>query len=50
MSADELLDTTARAIVAECGALADMLVEKNRKYGDSALTPLRSSRRMWLRA
>jgi hypothetical protein len=41
MSVDELLDTTARAIVAECGALADLLVEKNRKYGDSALQPLR---------
>lgn len=41
MSADELLDRTAREIVAECGALADLLVEKNRKYGDSALQPLR---------
>lgn len=41
MSADELLDGPTRAIVVECGALADMLVEKNRKYGDSALQPLR---------
>ena len=41
MSADELLDPTARAIVAECGALADLLIEKNRKYGNSALDPLR---------
>lgn len=41
MSADEQLDPTARAIVAECGALADLLIEKNRKYGNSALIPLR---------
>ena len=41
MSADELLDPTARAIVSECGALADLLIEKNRKYGNSALEPLR---------
>ena len=41
MSAADLLDRTAREIVAECGALADLLVEKNRKYGDSALQPLR---------
>jgi len=41
MSADELLDRTAREIVVECGALADLLVAKNRQYGDSALQPLR---------
>lgn len=41
MRADELLDQTAREIVAECGALADLLVAKNRQYGDSALQPLR---------
>ena len=41
MSADELLDQTAREIVVECGALADMLVAKNRQYGDLALQPLR---------
>lgn len=29
------------AIRAECAALAEMLVEKNRKYGDSALNPVR---------
>ena len=41
MSAADLLDRTAREIVAECGALADLLVAKNRQYGDSALQPLR---------
>ena len=41
MSVDELLNQTAREIVAECGALADLLVAKNRQYGDSALQPLR---------
>ncbi len=29
------------AAVAECGALADLLVEKNRAYGNSALDPVR---------
>ena len=41
MSTADLLDRTAREIVAECGAIADMLVAKNRRYGDSALQPLR---------
>lgn len=30
-----------RMIAHECECLADMLIEKNRKYGDSALNPLR---------
>lgn len=30
-----------RMIANECARLADMLIEKNRKYGDSALNPLR---------
>lgn len=41
MSADELLDQAARAIVAECGDIADLLVAKNRQYGNSALEPVR---------
>ena len=41
MSAVDLLDGVARAIVSECGAIADLLVEKNRQYGNSALKPIR---------
>ena len=41
MSTAEMLDSTARAIVSECGAIADMLVAKNRRYGNSALEPVR---------
>lgn len=41
MSTAEILDSTARAIVSECGAIADMLVAKNRRYGNSALEPVR---------
>lgn len=32
--------TTARRIRAKCREIADMLVAKNRAYGDSALEPL----------
>ena len=32
---------TAGLIVQECDALKEMLLEKNRAYGDSALRPLR---------
>lgn len=33
--------TTAERIAAKCDELKAMLLEKNRKYGDSALTPCR---------
>lgn len=33
--------TTADLITRECDALRDMLLEKNRAYGDSALDPVR---------
>jgi len=32
---------TQQEIVEECNAIAEMLCEKNRKYGDSALNPVR---------
>ena len=35
------LTETQQAIRSVCTELADMLIEKNRKYGDSALHPLR---------
>lgn len=35
------LKTTAEAIKAECDALAAMLIDKNRRYGNSATEPLR---------
>ena len=41
MSTAEMLDSTAKAIVSECGAIADLLVAKNRRYGNSALEPVR---------
>jgi hypothetical protein len=34
-------DEFEAAVRAECGAVADMLVEKNRAYGNSALDPVR---------
>jgi hypothetical protein len=33
--------TTSSLIVDECNRVADMLLEKNRKYGDSAVKPVR---------
>jgi hypothetical protein len=33
--------TTAEKIAVKCDGIRDMLVEKNQKYGDSALFPLR---------
>ena len=33
--------TTAEAIIEECNAIQGMLLDKNRKYGDSALSPVR---------
>ena len=33
--------TTAEAIIEECNAIKGMLLDKNRKYGDSALSPVR---------
>lgn len=35
------MDKTQKAIREECEAIADLLVEKNRKYGNSALEPAR---------
>jgi len=35
------LSDTQQEIVEECNAIAEMLCEKNRKYGDSALHPVR---------
>jgi hypothetical protein len=32
---------TQQEIAEECNAIAEMLCEKNRKYGDSALNPVR---------
>ena len=34
------MTTTAHKIRAECDRIAEMLIEKNRAYGDSALRPL----------
>jgi len=36
-----VIDRTQADIVAECDALKEMLLEKNRAYGDSALDPVR---------
>jgi hypothetical protein len=33
--------TTAELISEECSKIEEMLIEKNRAYGDSALTPIR---------
>lgn len=33
--------TSQDYIIAECDALKDLLLEKNRKYGDSAINPIR---------
>lgn len=35
------MSESQKAIVAECDAIRSMLLEKNRKYGDSALNPTR---------
>jgi len=35
------MSKTQQEIVEECNAIAEMLCEKNRKYGDSALNPVR---------
>ena len=35
------MTASQRAIAAECDAIKEMLLEKNRKYGDSALNPIR---------
>ena len=35
------MSDTQQEIVEECNAIAEMLCEKNRKYGDSALNPVR---------
>ena len=35
------MSSTQQEIVEECNAIAEMLCEKNRKYGDSALNPVR---------
>jgi len=35
------LSDTQQEIIEECNAIAEMLCEKNRKYGDSALNPVR---------
>jgi uncharacterized protein (DUF302 family) len=37
----ESLSGSEKAIVAVCNDIKSMLLEKNRKYGDSALNPLR---------
>ncbi len=33
--------STSEEIAAECKAVCEMLLEKNRSYGDSALSPIR---------
>jgi hypothetical protein len=35
------MDTTQQMIKEECKKVMDMLLEKNRKYGNSAISPLR---------
>lgn len=35
------MSSTQQAIVEECNCISEMLCEKNRKYGDSALDPVR---------
>jgi hypothetical protein len=37
----EPVGTTAQLIAAECEAIKQMLLEKNARYGDSALNPVR---------
>lgn len=37
----ETLSRTQQMIVEECEAIKNILLEKNRKYGDSAINPLR---------
>ncbi len=38
---EQNIEHTQQEIRAECDALRDLLLEKNRKYGDSALSPAR---------
>lgn len=38
-------NTVAKLIAEECKALSDMLIEKNRKYGNSAIEPMRIASR-----
>lgn len=38
---DDALTETQQSIVEECRRVAELLVAKNRAYGDSALDPLR---------
>lgn len=38
---DEVLHKTQEFIRHECDTIRDMLVEKNRRYGNSALSPIR---------
>lgn len=38
---EEALTEAQRRIVEECDALKEMLLDKNRKYGNSALVPIR---------
>lgn len=37
--------SVAKLIIEECQALSDMLIEKNRKYGNSAIEPMRIASR-----
>ena len=41
MSEKHPLTTTQREIVETCDGISALLLEKNRKYGDSALNPIR---------
>lgn len=45
VAVDPLLVTPAERISAECDAIKSMLLEKNRKYGNSALEPQRIASR-----
>lgn len=36
-----MLTSTQNLIVEECESIKEMLLEKNRKYGDSAVNPIR---------
>jgi hypothetical protein len=45
MSDPNNIALAAKLITEECEALRDMLLEKNRKYGNSALEPLRIASR-----
>lgn len=41
INGEEVRPSTADQIALKCAELCEMLLEKNRKYGDSALTPCR---------